>query len=198
MAVRGAVESRLSRNLDYLIQYRVRRGALRSPRVQATGPDVPVLPPEFSWRDYAIMLLHAAAEIEHSLMVQYLFAAYSMGGRQVPKRLEDKVRKWQQMILGIAKEEMGHLMTVQNVLIAMGAPIHFDRQQYPWGSEFYPFQFSLKRLTLDSLAEYVLAESAENWDGGKLAAEVKGLAAQGAGSPVNHVGALYDEIDEVL
>lgn len=37
-------------------------------------PPQPVLPPEFSWHDYTVMLLHAAAKIEHSLMVQYLYA----------------------------------------------------------------------------------------------------------------------------
>jgi rubrerythrin len=29
------------------------------------------------------------------------------------------VRRWQEIILGVAKEEMGHLMTVQNVLTAL-------------------------------------------------------------------------------
>ena len=43
-----------------------------------------VVPPEFSGRDYAIFLLRIAAEVEHSLMAQYLFAAYSLGGPDVP------------------------------------------------------------------------------------------------------------------
>ena len=33
-----------------------------------------VIPPEFNGRDYAIYLLRIAAEVEHSLMAQYLFA----------------------------------------------------------------------------------------------------------------------------
>jgi hypothetical protein len=83
-------------------------------------PDAPgVLPPEFSWRDYVVMLLHVAAEIEHSLMVEYLFSAYAFGGPQVPSRFRKSVRRWQEIILGAAKEEMGHLMTVQNVLTAL-------------------------------------------------------------------------------
>ncbi|MEA2231907.1 MAG: hypothetical protein QOD83_1723 [Solirubrobacteraceae bacterium] len=46
----------------------------------ARGQPLGAPPPEFNWRDYTAMLLHVAAEIEHSLMVQYLFAAYSLGG----------------------------------------------------------------------------------------------------------------------
>jgi hypothetical protein len=35
-------------------------------------------PPEFSQREYAVFLLSMAAEIEHSLMVQYLYAAWGL------------------------------------------------------------------------------------------------------------------------
>ena len=48
------------------------------------------LPPEFTWHDYTVFLLHVAAEIEHALMVQYLYAAWSLGGPQVPDREEDR------------------------------------------------------------------------------------------------------------
>jgi hypothetical protein len=74
----------------------------------ARGQPLGAPPPEFNWRDYTAMLLHVAAEIEHSLMVQYLFAAYSLGGPQVPSGLRDEVRAWQETIFGVAKEEMGH------------------------------------------------------------------------------------------
>ena len=190
------MQSGRRRHLEYLIEHKVRPGARRRPRLLAAGVE-PILPPEFNWRDYAIHLLHVAAEIEHSLMVQYLFAAYSMGGPQAPARLQTKIRRWQQIILGIAKEEMGHLMTVQNVLIGMGGPIHFERQEYPWESEFYPFQFSLKPLTLGSVAEYVLAESEIDWNG-ELTSEIKDLANLSAQETVNHVGVLYKEIQDIL
>ncbi len=120
---------------------------------------VPVLPPEFSCLDYTTMLLHVASEIEHSLMVQYLFAAYSMGGPQVPEALRGKVREWQETILGIAKEEMGHLVTVQNLLKVLGAPLNLDREDYPWGTDFYPFDFNLQHLTISALAKEPLQKS---------------------------------------
>ncbi|MFD0207049.1 MULTISPECIES: ferritin-like domain-containing protein [Saccharothrix] len=157
----------------------------------------PVLPPEFNWRDYTIMLLHVAAEIEHSLMVQYLFAAYSMGGPQVPDELREDVRGWQEVVLGIAKEEMGHLVTVQNLLTALGGPMNLDREDYPWGSDFYPFAFNLRPLSAQSLATYVVAESPETWSGPEADA-IKEVAADTAGQYVNRVGALYGRIDAIL
>jgi hypothetical protein len=48
------------------------------------------------------------------------------------------VRCRQEVILGIAKEEMAHLITVQNVLRLIGGPLNLDRNDYPWDAPFYP------------------------------------------------------------
>ena len=96
-------------------------------------PGLPPRPEEMSWRDYLIMLLHIAAEIEHGLMVEYLYAAYSLGG-EVAARHADQVRGWRDVILTVAREEMGHLITVQNLLLLIGGPVSFERQDYPWSS----------------------------------------------------------------
>jgi len=127
---------------------------------------------EFAPRDYVSFLLHVDAEIEHGLMVQYLYAAYSLGGPQVPPQHRERVRGWQEIILGIAKEEMGHLISIQNVLRLIGAPLNLGRDDYPWDVPFYPFPFALERLTLDSLAKYVYAESPQDWKG-PLADEIR-------------------------
>src|SRR5215472_10141366 len=119
------------------------------------------LPPEFSWHDYAIFLLSTAAEIEHSLMVQYLYAAYSLGGPQVPVDQQKEVLSWQQSILGIAKEEMGHFLTVQNVLRLIGGELNLSREDFPWDVPFYPYDFALEPLTRSSLSKYIFAESPE-------------------------------------
>jgi hypothetical protein len=58
------------------------------------------VPPEFNGHDYVVFLLRVAAEIEHSLMAQYLFAAYSLGGPAVPADQAEAVRAWQETILG--------------------------------------------------------------------------------------------------
>ena len=151
------------------------------------------MPPEFSGRDYAIFLLRIAAEVEHSLMAQYLFAAYTLGGPDVPDALEDDVRAWQETILGVAKEEMGHLITVQNLLTVLGAARQFDRDDYPNVSPLYPFGFRLEPLSLESLAAYVCAESRPNSSGAE-ADEIKARAKADTGDLVNRVGAIFDEL----
>src|SRR5439155_24322295 len=142
--------------------------------VIATGKGVEI-PWEFTPRQYAIFLLHLAAELEHVLMVEYLYAAYSLGGEQVPLEHQVEVAQWREVILGIAKEEMGHLMTVQNLLRCLGGPLNLDRDDYPWDSEFYPFPFQLEPLTRASLAKYVYAESPKDWTETE-AEEVRNLA----------------------
>src|SRR5262249_51120976 len=97
-----------------------------------------------------------------------------------------------------AKEEMGHLMTVQNLLRCLGGPLNLDREDFPWDSEFYPFPFKLEPLTRRSLAKYVYAESPPDWSGAE-ADEVRALAEVDVGTtPIHHVGTLYHTIAKLL
>lgn len=158
-----------------------------------------LVPIEFTPHRYAVFLLHIAAEIEHALMVQYLYAAFSLGGSSVPTDRWIEVTEWREIILGVAKEEMGHLMTVQNVLRLLGGPLNLDREDFPWDNGFYPFPFKLEPLTRQSLAKYVLAESPVDWSGPE-AEQVRALALQGVGTGavINHVGKLYETIAGLL
>jgi len=139
------------------MRYRIYRH-LRGVAAAEISAGPPPKRPEMTWKDHLVMLLHIGAEIEHSLMVQYLYAAYSLGGEQVPRGHRLMVRGWQTSILAVAKEEMGHFLTVQNILTLLGAPINLNREDLPWDVPFYPFPFRLEPLTLDSLACYVYAE----------------------------------------
>jgi hypothetical protein len=143
------------------------------------------IPPEFNGKDYVSFLLCIDAEIEHGLMLQYLYAAYSLGGPQVPQEHQQDVRNAQEVILGIAKEEMGHFISIQNVLKLIGAPLHFERQDYPWDTPFYPFPFKLEPLTLNSLAKYVYAE------------EIVAIVKQEVPHP-NTVGALFEVLLKLI
>ncbi len=124
-----------------------------------------ITPPEFNSYDYISFLVHIDAEIEHALMVQYLYGAYSLGGPQVPEQHRKAVSRWQEIILGIAKEEMAHLISAQNVLRLIGAPLNLGREDFPWDTPFYPFPFKLEPLTFDSLAKYIYCESPKDWSG---------------------------------
>lgn len=119
---------------------------------------LPTKPPDVSWHDYLVMLLHIAAELEHALMVQYLYAAYSLDSDGVPDRNREMVARWRKSILSVAREEMGHFVTVQNVLLLLSAPLNMTRQDFPWDVAYVPFPFMLEPLTLDSVAAYLYAE----------------------------------------
>jgi hypothetical protein len=116
-------------------------------------------PSDMSWPDFLTLLLHIGAEIEHGLMVEYLYAAYSLGGTQIPAGQRETVLRWRDNMLVVAKEEMGHLLTVQNILTLLGAPINLDRRDFPWDVPYYPFPFTLEPLTLKSLYRYIYAEA---------------------------------------
>lgn len=156
------------------------------------------LPEDFEWLDYTIFLLHVASEIEHSLMVQYLYAAYSVGGPGLSDADREKARVWREGILGIAKEEMAHLITVQNLLRAIGGPPHLEREDYPYRSEFYPFHFRLERLTKDSLAKYVYAEAPEDWEVSSTSKEIRDRAHAAEGAGINRVGKLYTALEKIF
>jgi hypothetical protein len=121
----------------------------------AAQPDKALAKPrDMSWHDYLINLLHFGSALEHALMVQYLYAAYSLGGEQIPADYRPMILKWQEAILAVAREEMGHLLTVQNVLTLLGAGLTLDRERLPWNVD----EFKLEPLTLDSLGSYIYAE----------------------------------------
>lgn len=171
-------------------------GLLESGKVTLKSADVKetkfVVPDEFNGKDYISMLLHIDAEIEHGLMLQYLYSAYSIGNPELSEKHQQIVSGWKNIITGIAKEEMGHFISVQNVLKVIGAPLNFGRESYPWDIPFYPFPFALEKFSLRSLAKYVYAEAPEDWlqSDDPIAKEVISLVK--ASTPDPHtVGALF-------
>jgi hypothetical protein len=175
--------------------------------IDSTASKALAKPPELTWRDHAIMLLHIASTIEHALMVQYLFAAYSLGGDQVPVEHRPMVEGWRNSILAVAKEEMGHLLTVQNVLALLGGPVSLDREDYPWDSPFYPAPFRLAPLGLGTLAIYVFAEMPDSgvWEEDDDKEEIirrateRAEALGGSSRPaVNRVGIIYQKLIGIL
>ena len=156
-------------------------------------------PDELTWWDWTVFLLHTAAEVEHALMVQYLYAAYSLadGGFQgpaVPPNAAQLTGGWRETIVGIAREEMAHLLTVQNLLRFVGGPLNFEREDFPFLAFLYPFALRLEPLTKTSLAKYVAAEMpAAPGQPPALIQEIVARATSATGGmAINRVGILYD------
>src|SRR5438876_195467 len=78
---------------------------------------------EITTRAELINALRVAAELEHGLMAQYLFAVYSMK-RYTYEDLDavqlERVRRWSSSITLIARQEMEHLGLALNLLSAIG------------------------------------------------------------------------------
>ena len=162
------------------------------------APDIPVHDMPLAPRDEAVFLLHTGAEIEHALMVQYLYAAYSLKSPEdVPREHAAKVKAWTKTFLDIAREEMGHLITVQNLLRLIGGPLNFEREDYPFRSQLYPFHFRLEPLSRLSLAKYVLAEMPHMPEMPDEVKSIIGRTIQGE-APVNRVGAVYARIMDLF
>jgi rubrerythrin len=66
-------------------------------------------------REQLLHLLAEAAEIEHTLMCSYLYAAFSLkrtGEAGVSPELGQTLDRWRKTIMEVAVEEMGHLVIV--------------------------------------------------------------------------------------
>jgi ferritin-like protein len=114
-------------------------------------------------REGLIDALTEAAELEHGLMLQYLFAALSLkkfSCEQISSEQQEQVRSWESRILGIARQEMAHLGTVCNLLSAIGAAPRFGRPNFPQESKSYygPFDFELTRFSDESVYRFIRAE----------------------------------------
>ncbi|MDJ0677098.1 MAG: ferritin-like domain-containing protein [Calothrix sp. MO_167.B42] len=115
--------------------------------IQKTG--LPTFKEAASPEEEAIWLLEVAAEIEHGLLVEYLYSAYS---------IESDNGNFQQTLTEVAIQEMGHLITVQNLLLAIGGNVYFERQDESPQASLDPFPFTLEPLSKSALGKYVLAE----------------------------------------
>jgi len=172
---------------------------------EAAGPQLIPKPAELSWWEWTVFLLHTASEIEHVLLVQYLYGAYSLEstnfrGPQVPANAGQLTASWRNTIVKIAREEMAHLLTEQNLLRFIDGPLNIERQDLPFRSDLYPFVFALEPLSRDSLAKYVAAEMPA--DPEIPAAELDEILARATGSPggmpVNRVGIVFDTLVDIF
>jgi hypothetical protein len=148
----------------------------------------------------AIYLLQIAAEIEHSLMLQYLYAAYSIDQTFAYGESDarsETVNRWRRDIRMVARQEMAHLITVENLLIAVGGNVYLQRENnFLTHPDEYPFPTTFEKLSRASVAKYVATEgpdprSIESPQERRLLTRILQEAKASVHHKVNRVGALY-------
>jgi len=115
-------------------------------------------------------LLSQAAELEHGLMCEYLYAAFSLRTSAGPGLRDDQleaVERWRGMILGIAAEEMLHWAVVQNLLTAVGSAPFVSRPHMPHQAKGYPPGVQVRLLPFGeaALQHFVYLERPEGMEG---------------------------------
>src|SRR6188472_678666 len=169
------------------------RGRLAEMLATRGGRAEPEAPFVIEHREALIYMLCQAAELEHGIMCQYLFAAFSLK-QQVdegltPEELE-VVTRWHRAIAHVAIEEMLHLALVQNVLSAIGAAPHLTRPNLPAPAHHYPAGVNLTLVPFGerALQHFMFLERPEGM-------ELEG--AKGIDAPVHDAVPLMAEGDIV-
>jgi hypothetical protein len=92
-------------------------------------------------REHLWWLLTEAAQLEHMIMCQYLYAELSLKDGTsdgLTAEQAEAVQRWRKTLHGIAVEEMLHLALVANLMTAIGAAPTFGRPNFPQRSGYFP------------------------------------------------------------
>jgi hypothetical protein len=117
-------------------------------------------------RDALVYMLNEAAEIEHAICCQYLFAAFGLKTSTEEGLTERQLRfvdGWKRTILEIAAQEMLHMATVNNLLASLGAAPRVGRPNLPRQGRHYPpgVQFALVPFSETALRHFLFLERPE-------------------------------------
>jgi CDGSH-type Zn-finger protein/uncharacterized Fe-S cluster protein YjdI len=122
-------------------------------------PEAAVMPT----RERLFYALCEAAELEHTLMCTYLYAAFSLkcGVAEGLSAAEaEAVARWRRTIIDVAIDEMGHLVAVWNITSALGAVPYFGRDNFPLNIGRMPAGIVVKLAPFnpDTLQHFVYLE----------------------------------------
>src|SRR3954467_2193568 len=115
-------------------------------------------------------LLSQGAELEHSVMCEYLYAAFSLRstpGAGLSAAQLQVVERWRRVLFDIAGQEMMHWAVVQNLLTAVGSAPFVSRPHMPHQARGYPagVQFRLLPFGEAALQHFVYLERPEGVQG---------------------------------
>ncbi len=160
------------------------RGRLAQVIATRGGLAPPEAPFVIEHREALIYMLCEAAELEHGIMCQYLFAAFTLKqdeGEDLTAEELAAARRWRKVISHVATQEMLHLALVQNLLSAIGSAPHLSRPNFPHPASHYPAGVHLALLPFgeQALRHFMFLERPEGMD----LHDGDGLAAFGRAAP---------------
>ena len=160
------------------------RGRLAQIIATRGGLAPPEAPFVIEHREALIYMLCEAAELEHGIMCQYLFAAFTLKQNEGEGLTGEELaatRRWRSVISHVATQEMLHLALVQNLLSAVGAAPHLVRPNFPHPASHYPAGVHLALLPFgeQALRHFMFLERPEGMD----LHDADGLAAFGRAVP---------------
>jgi hypothetical protein len=120
-------------------------------------------------REHLWWVLAEAAQLEHMIMCQYVFAELSLkDGTNDGLTAEQSgaVAGWRRTLRGIATEEMLHLALVANLMTAIGAAPTFGRPNFPQRSGYFPsgLQLGLQPFGEQALRHFLYLERPEGME----------------------------------
>jgi len=117
-------------------------------------------------REELLFLLGEASQLEHMLMCEYLFAAFSLKrdvSEGVTSEQLEAIKRWDSVISAVAAQEMLHLALASNMLSAIGSCAHFNRPNFPQQARYFPagVKVALLPFGTDALLHFLFLERPE-------------------------------------
>src|SRR4051794_34666518 len=125
------------------------RGRLAQVIATRGGLAPPEAPFVIEHREALIYMLCEAAELEHGIMCQYLYAAFSLKQSETEGLSADQakaVQRWRKPFSHVATQEMLHMSLVQTLLSAIGAAPPLSRPTFPQPASHCPAAVHLALL----------------------------------------------------
>nr|AHE14826.1 RebD-like chromopyrrolic acid synthase [uncultured bacterium] len=166
-----------------------------------------------------ILALRQAATIELAVMLQYLYAVYSiptLGAGQELVRRGEWTRKQVRLVCGdggetlangirgsllsVAREEMIHFLVINNLLMAIGDPFHLPMIDFRTVNSDLPvpLDFALEPLSVGSIQRFIAIEQPDGLAGRVWRGEIDGADLRGGGHVYSSLSELYGNIRDGL
>jgi hypothetical protein len=144
-------------------------------------------------REALIYTLGKAAELEHLIMLQYLYAAFSLKQGEADGLSAEgaaATKRWRKALVEIGEQEMLHLALVQNLLTAVGGAPRLARPNFPVATHHYPAGVEIRLLPFGetALRHFAYLERPQ----GMAFDDAEGFEALGQATPLPH-----DHEDEI-